>query len=103
MCKNADGPLELYSSPIPLLSMREIALGAKQMPPGYVCGYDFLVYGNEDNSQMLELTVDRLSEAKLGLSITQLQPDGANLTVDQGFFHRHNCSVVNNCSVNMEG
>lgn len=59
---------------------------------------------NRDGSELLEIEVNKLRNAKVGVEFIQWQPfTGRNESVDLGFWNKENCSMEVNCTKNMRG
>jgi hypothetical protein len=69
------------------------------LPNGQVCIYKVEVEDNEDNSELLELELNTVENAYLGVDLVQQ----GGKRVDFGFLTAKNCSVTNNCTINMRG
>ena len=88
---------------MPLLSNVEDGVDVYEISPGSVCIYEVNLSGNEDSSEILEIEVANIQNARIGIDFVQLRDDGTNIIVDGGFWSKDNCTMEVNCTVNMRG
>ena len=88
---------------MPLLSNVEDGVDVYELQEGNVCVYEVNVSGNQESTEILEIEVMNIENARIGVDFVQRRDDGTNLTVEGGFWSKDNCTMEVNCTVNMRG
>lgn len=88
---------------MPLLSNVEDGVDVYGVPAGNICVYEIDVSDNDDSSEILEIEVTNVQNARIGADFIRIKEDGTNQTLDAGFWNKDNCSMEVNCTKNMRG
>jgi hypothetical protein len=88
---------------VPLLSNTEDEAEVTGLPPGHVCVYEIEVSQNKDSREILEVEVQSVEGARLGVDFWQMGENGQEQARDMGFLSKDNCSMEVNCTTNMRG